>query len=177
MVIVPSNFKKKVIKQLKSNCSVGFHDVNVYSVMSFRPNQIICIAYIIVLHMLTCTAHICFLYKDTDVYFLMMKYNIIHSVFLTQYQSHLLVAMIFCPYGIFKSNFCLPWCFFRCIHLLWLPTAAVKTLRYSHAIVRSRINTVRPLLSSNYRNRAKLHLRDLLNLIKSQDFIKLPSRV
>lgn len=27
MVIVPSNFKKKVIKQLKSNCSVGFHEI------------------------------------------------------------------------------------------------------------------------------------------------------
>ena len=65
--------------------------------------------------------------------------------------------------------------FFRCVHLLWLPTAAVKTLRYSQATVRSRINTARPLLSSNYRHRAKLHSRDLLNLIKSQDFIKLPS--
>ena len=112
MVIVPSNFRKKVIKQLKSNCSVGFQDVNVYSDIGFRPNQIICIAYIIVLHMLTCIAHICFIYKDIDVYFLMMKYNIIHLVFLTWYQSHLLVAMIFCPYSIFKSSFCLPRCFF-----------------------------------------------------------------
>ena len=65
--------------------------------------------------------------------------------------------------------------FFRCVHLLWLPTAAVKTLQYGHATVRSRINTTRPLPFSNYRKRAKLHLRDLLNLIKSQDFIKLPS--
>ena len=38
---------------------------------------------VIVLHMLTCTAHICLLYKGIDVYSLMMKYNIIHSVFLT----------------------------------------------------------------------------------------------
>ena len=122
--------------------------------------------------------------------------------------------MVFCLYGIFKSNLCLPRCFFRCVHLfwllsaastssvnkpflcplltnpppsevprlnlrcvhlLWLPTTAAKTLRYSHATVRSRINTTRPLLSLNYRNRAKLHSRDLLNLIKSQDFIKLPS--
>ena len=28
------------------------------------------------------------------------------------YQSHLSVAMVFCPYRIFKSNLCLPWCFF-----------------------------------------------------------------
>ena len=40
-----------------------------------------------------------------------------------------------------------------------------KTLRYSQATVRSRINTARPLPSSNYRHRAKLHSRDLLNLI------------
>ena len=57
--------------------------VNVHSVMGFRPNQITCIAHIIVLHMFTCTAHICLLYKGIDVYSLMMKYNIIHSVFLT----------------------------------------------------------------------------------------------
>ena len=94
---------------------------------------------------------------------------------LTWYQSHLPVAMVFCLYGIFKSNLCLPWCFFCCIHLFWLPTVAVKTLRYSQATVRSRINTTRPLPSSNYCHRAKLHSRDLLNLIKSQDFIKLPS--
>ena len=65
--------------------------------------------------------------------------------------------------------------FFRCVHLLWLPTVAIKTLRYSQAIIRSRINTTRPLPSSNYRHRAKLHSRDLFNLIKSQDFIKFPS--
>ena len=33
--------------------------------------------------MLTCTAHICLLYKGTDVYSFMMKYNIIHLAFLT----------------------------------------------------------------------------------------------
>ena len=33
--------------------------------------------------MLTCTAHICLLYKDTDIYSFSMKYNIVHSVFLT----------------------------------------------------------------------------------------------
>ena len=65
--------------------------------------------------------------------------------------------------------------FFRCVHLLWLPIVAVKILRYSQTIVKSRINTARPLPFSNYRHRAKLHLRDLLNLIKSQDFIKFPS--
>ena len=32
--------------------------------------------------MLTCTVHICLLYKDTDLYSFMIKYNIIHSVFL-----------------------------------------------------------------------------------------------
>ena len=66
--------------------------------------------------------------------------------------------------------------FLRYIHLLWLPTAVVKTLRYNYATVRSRINTVRPL-PLNHRHIAKLHLRDLLNLIKSQGFIKLPSWV
>ena len=65
--------------------------------------------------------------------------------------------------------------FFHCVHLLWLPTAAVKTLRYSQATVRSRINTARSLSSSNYRHRAKFYSMDLLNLIKSQDFIKSPS--
>ena len=30
---------------------------------------------------------------------------------LTWYQSHLSVAMVFCSYGIFKSNLCLPRCF------------------------------------------------------------------
>ena len=84
--------------------------------------------------------------------------------------------MVFCPCGIFKSNLSSS-VFFRCVHLLWFPTTAVKTLRYSHATVRSRTNTARPLPSSNYRHRAKLHSRDLLNLIKSQDFIKLPSWV
>ena len=64
--------------------------------------------------------------------------------------------MVFCLYGIFKSNLCLPRCFFRCVHLLWLPTTAVKILRYSQATVRSHINTARPLPSSNYRHRAKL---------------------
>ena len=53
-----------------------------YSVMGFGPNQITCIAHIIVLHMLTCTVHICLLYKGTDLYSFMIKYNIIHSVFL-----------------------------------------------------------------------------------------------
>ena len=43
---------------------------------------------------------------------LLEKYNTIDSVFLTWYQSHLPVAMVFCPYGIFKSNLRLPWCFF-----------------------------------------------------------------
>ena len=33
-------------------------------------------------------------------------------VFLTWYQSHPLVAMVFCPCSIFNSNLCLPWCFF-----------------------------------------------------------------
>ena len=89
-----------------------FWIVNVHSVMGFRSNQITCIIHIIVLHMLTYTTHICLLYKDTDVYSFMRKYNIIHSVFLTWYKSHLLVAMVFCPYGIFKSNLCLSWCFF-----------------------------------------------------------------
>ena len=35
--------------------------------------------------------------------------NMLH---LTWYQSHLSVAMVFCLYGIFKSNLCLPRCFF-----------------------------------------------------------------
>ena len=61
--------------------------VNVYSVIGFRPNQITCIAHIIVLHMPTCTAHICLLYKGTDVYSFMIKYSIIHLVFLIWYQS------------------------------------------------------------------------------------------
>ena len=39
-----------------------------------------------------------------------IQYNL--SVFLTWYQNYLLVVMVFCPYGIFKSNHCLPWCFF-----------------------------------------------------------------
>ena len=66
-----------------------------------------------------------------------------------------------CLYGIFKSNFCLcQYFFFLCVHLLWLPTAAVKTLRYSQSTVRSRINTARPLPSSNNRHRAKLHSRE-----------------
>ena len=43
---------------------------------------------------------------------LLEKYNTIDSVFLIWYQSHLPVAMVFCPYGIFKSNFCLLRCFF-----------------------------------------------------------------
>ena len=75
------------------------------------------------------------------------------------------MVMVFCPCGIFKSNLCLPRYFFRCVHLLWLHTAAIKTLRYSQTTVRSRINTARPVPSSNYRHRAKLHSRDLLNLI------------
>ena len=130
---------------------------------------------VLVLHS-TCTAHICLLYKGSDVYSLIHEIQYTLTVFLTWYQSHLLVAMVFCPYGIFKSNLCLPRCFFfPRVHLLWLPIAAVKTLRYSHATVRSRINTARPLPSSNYCHRAKLHSRDLLNLIKSQYFIKLPS--
>ena len=70
-----------------------------YSVMGFRPNQITCIAHIIVLHMLTCTAHICLLYKGIDVYYFMMKYNIIHSVFLTKKN---IVKSCFLP--IFKKN-------------------------------------------------------------------------
>ena len=60
-----------------------------------------------------------------------------------------------------------------CSSSLAIPTIAIKTFWYSHAIVRSYINTIRPLPSSNYRHRAKLHLTDLLNLIKSQDFIDL----
>ena len=91
------------------------------------------------------------------------------------HQSHLPVTMVFCLYGIFKSNLVFLGVFFRCVHLLWLPTIAVKTLRYSHAIIRSRINITRPLPSSNYHHRAKFHSRDLLNLIKFQDFIKFPS--
>ena len=75
------------------------------------------------------------------------------------------MAMVFCLYGIFKSNICLPRCFFRCVHLLWLPTAAVKTLRYSQATVKSRINTAKPLLSSNYRHRTKPHSRNLFLFI------------
>ena len=62
-------------------------------------------------------------------------------------------------------------------YLLWLPTTAVKTLRYSHVTVRSHINTARLLPSSNYCHKVKLHSRDLLNLIKSQSFIKLLSWV
>ena len=58
---------------------------------------------------------------------------------------------------------------------LWLPTTVVKNLKYSHATIKIRINTVRPLPSSNHRHRVKLHLRDLLNLIKFQAFIKLRS--
>ena len=65
--------------------------------------------------------------------------------------------------------------FFAAFIFFWLPTTAVKILRYSQATVRSCINTARPLSSSNNRHKAKLHSRDLLNLIKSQDFIKLPS--
>ena len=33
--------------------------------------------------MLTCTAHICLIYKGTDIYSLIMKYNIIHLIFLS----------------------------------------------------------------------------------------------
>ena len=55
--------------------------------------------------------------------------------------------------------------FFHCVHLLWLPTAAVKTLRYSQATVKSRINTAKPLLSSNYRHRTKPHSRNLFLFI------------
>ena len=36
----------------------------------------------------------------------------INANILTWYQSYLLVVMVFCPYGIFKSNLCLPRCFF-----------------------------------------------------------------
>ena len=133
-----------------------------------------CIAHLLVLHTyLYYTLYL--LYKGTHVYSIIGEIQYTYSVCLTWYQSYLLVVMVFCPCGIFKSNFCLPRCFFRCIHLLWLPTAAVKTLWCSHATVRSRINTARPLPFSNYRHRAKLHSRDLLNFIKSQDFIKLPS--
>ena len=46
---------------------------------------------------------------------------------------------------------------------------------YSHATVRNHINTARSLHSSNHYHRTKLHSRDLLNLIKSQGFINLPS--
>ena len=35
-----------------------------------------------------CTAHICIIYKGTDVYSLIKKYNTNHLVFLTWYQSH-----------------------------------------------------------------------------------------
>ena len=82
--------------------------------------------------------------------------------------------MVFCLYSIFKSNLCLPRCFFAAFIFFGFLLVAVKTLQYSQATISSRINTARPLPSSNYRHRAKLYSRDLLNLIKSQDFIKLP---
>ena len=145
--------------------------------MGFRPNCFTCIAHSYLYYTLLVPHTYASYIRHWCIFF---HYEIQYKnplVFLTWYQSHLLVAMVFCLYDIFKSNLCLPQCFFHCVHLLWLSTAAVKTLRYSHATVRSRINTARPLPSSNYRHRAKLHSRDLLNLIKSQDFIKLPSWV
>ena len=59
---------------------------------------------------LYCT--LCLLYKGTCVYSITRKIQYNHSVFRTWYQSHLPVAMVFCPYGIFKSNLCLSQCFF-----------------------------------------------------------------
>ena len=43
--------------------------------------------------MLTCTAHICLLYKGTDVYSFRMKYNIIHSVFLIVFSSPCVLSL------------------------------------------------------------------------------------
>ena len=69
--------------------------VNVYYVIGFRPSQVTCIAHlysyytllVIVLHF-TCTAHICLLYKGTDVYSFIYEIQYNYSVFLTWYQSH-----------------------------------------------------------------------------------------
>ena len=66
---------------------------------------------VLVLHS-TCTAHICLLYKGSDVYSFIQEIQYNLPVFLTWYQSHFLVVMVFCLYGIFKSNLCLPRCFF-----------------------------------------------------------------
>ena len=145
--------------------------------MGFRPHCFTCKAHLYLYSILfvphTYTSYI----RHWYIFFHWeIQYNL--PIFLTWYQNYFLVAMIFCSYGIFKSNLYLPRCFFFCcVHLLWLLTVAVKTLRYSQATVRSRINTARPLPFLNYRHRAKLHSRDLLNLIKSQDFIKFSSWV
>ena len=53
--------------------------------------------------MLTCTAHICLLYKSTDVYSFIIKYNIIHSVFLTQPNLYLLEPLMVMSCAIFSA--------------------------------------------------------------------------
>ena len=89
------------------------------------------------------------------------------------------MVMVFCllSYGVFKNNFYPLWCFFvaftffnftlllsKLSGIVMLPLKVASTLQ-------------NPLPFSNHHHRAKLHSRDLLNLIKSQDFIKFPFSV
>ena len=62
--------------------------VNVSYVMGFRPSYFTYIAYLYLYY--TCTAHIYLLYKGTNVYSFIMKYNTNLLVFLTWYQSMLI---------------------------------------------------------------------------------------
>ena len=68
---------------------------------AIRLNHVILVCYCVLYFMLS-LPH---LYQH-------IQHGVSMLVFLTWYQSHLPMAMVFCFYGIFKSNLCLPRCFF-----------------------------------------------------------------
>ena len=79
--------------------------------MGFRPNCSTCITHLYLYYTLLVPDTYASYIRHWCIFFHWeIQYNLL--VFLTWYQSHLLVAMVFCPCGIFKSNLCLPRCFF-----------------------------------------------------------------
>ena len=123
---------------------------------------------------LTCIALICLIYNGTRVYSFILKNTILlHSVFLTWYQSHFLMAIVFCPYGIFKSNLCLSRCFsLRSSFLASYCCRQNSSVQSSHHQKSHQHCKTIAFLKLPSQSQTS---RDLLNLIKSQDFIKLPS--
>ena len=80
--------------------------------MGFRPNCFTCIAHSYLYYTLLVPHTYASYIRHCCIFF---HYEIQYKnplVFLTWYQSHLLVAMVFYLYDIFKSNLCLPRCFF-----------------------------------------------------------------